>query len=239
MEIKLIEVRDNMTTMPTLFFRMDVSNASENWLMRRSGYYGPEHQNLVVSLPMNDLVRGEVGAVVGSRNQPRTASRTNKVAHTYMEENWDQFPSGSVLDVAYLLGERLQPVPSEGPGLEPVLLHGGKPADEKAWKVPTRLNRMLGHALTDIMQESTPVGLRAAWHSQRKEFVYLLCITVPMELPATLDGLLSGELGMQQPVVATEIPLAVWYTRQQWEREMQYLEVGEDVSVVEFPHKER
>ena len=114
MEVKLVEVRDRATFIAAIAVRLLVDPAlrddeqrvaSEIFLLRRAGY-------ALEQVTMNNGQEPYVlfgyldGAGQSLHYDPYGwASRTMANAHKWLIEHWDDFDSGGVLDVEFILGE--------------------------------------------------------------------------------------------------------------------------------------
>ena len=91
MQVKLFEVRDCGTRISA--FGMRVSS-TDGPIARRAGYGQP----CVL-----------FGRLAGGHASPdcydQGAARTMRIAHDYVESNWDDHISGDVIDVEFILGE--------------------------------------------------------------------------------------------------------------------------------------
>jgi ribosomal protein S27AE len=106
MKTKLFELRDRATMVPVMATQLEATNPAEEYLLRRSGYG-----------------RGETYIILTGLNSPDKSTydpydwgnRTRLVAHEYLlkDGNFDRLPSGSVIDVEFILGERDKPKVSE------------------------------------------------------------------------------------------------------------------------------
>lgn len=102
-EIKLFEVRDVGTSIPVAALNIMPESEQERWLMKRAGY-GQKRYIIFFSLGCDRLVRYD---------PYRWNSRTFINAHSYIREHWDELGGGEVIDVEYILGERVEPKISE------------------------------------------------------------------------------------------------------------------------------
>ncbi len=107
MEVKTIEIRDRITFIPALAVRFTPwqEDPQDEYLFRRAGYREP----YVLLVKLTDAL---------SYFHPfdwdeRLSGRTMGTAHQYLLDHWDEIPSGSVLDVEYVLGETKTPKVSE------------------------------------------------------------------------------------------------------------------------------
>lgn len=107
MKTKLFELRDRGTLVAALATQLDPSNPAEEYLLRRSGYARGENYILLTGLNSPDK----------STYDPFGwgDNRTRAVAHDYLlrDGNFDRLPSGAVIDVEFILGERDKPKVSE------------------------------------------------------------------------------------------------------------------------------
>ena len=102
MDYKLIEVRDKGTRIDCLAVRMRANGPVERYYLERSGY--PREDTFsVVLMTLSDQRAtsdpyGWTGLGLGLRTMP--------TAHAELIENWVSYPSGSVVDVEFIRGER-------------------------------------------------------------------------------------------------------------------------------------
>jgi len=113
-EVKLIEVRDDGTTMPCMVTAL-CANATmeeaERWLTRRGGW-GEDQIGLYFAAlcpENNEYAVGVVGHPYIHTWSQAQHSRTLKVAWEWVQTHWDEVSSGDVVDVEFLLGERKTP----------------------------------------------------------------------------------------------------------------------------------
>ena len=98
MESKFIEVRDRATFTPILALRI---SRDDGYLASRAGF---DHPCVTVVKFNSDVVHTEPAD---------WADRTMLTVHQELEDNWDKYKDGSVLDVEYVLGETQKPKESE------------------------------------------------------------------------------------------------------------------------------
>lgn len=114
MKLKYIEVRDRATLIPVFAFRPSEplslatpGNEVEHFLLRRCGY----------ARATRDIVMlGRLDGSGEARTDPYEwggGSRTMRATHIELQKNWDAYPSGSVLDVEFVLGESAEAKTSE------------------------------------------------------------------------------------------------------------------------------
>lgn len=108
MDAKTFEIRDNGTFIPALAVRLNPGNEQDRYLLGRAGYgTRPEVQAtyvIVVKLEGGQAQYNPIGWAYG---------RTMEVAHGFILDHFDELPSGAVVDVQYILGERTEPKVSE------------------------------------------------------------------------------------------------------------------------------
>lgn len=98
MIVKLVELRDRMTFIPALAIAV---SGTDGPLARRAGYQD------------RCILFGRLSGGTFHYDPHAHGDRTFGVAHRWLEQNWDAFESGGVLDVEYILGERKAPKTSE------------------------------------------------------------------------------------------------------------------------------
>jgi hypothetical protein len=99
---KFFEIRDRMTLIPALAIRMnpdDCVTEGEKHLVRLAGYANYPVCILLIQL---ETQRCSYDAYNWG------AARTMRVAHEYIISHFDYLSSGQVIDVEYILGEKLQ-----------------------------------------------------------------------------------------------------------------------------------
>lgn len=103
METKTFEVRDSMTFIPVLAVRLDPACESDRYLLGRAGFgTTPEAQGEYVVLVA--LEKDE--ATYDPHKWLANGTRTLHIAHHHIVECWCDLPSGAVIDVEYIVGER-------------------------------------------------------------------------------------------------------------------------------------
>ncbi len=110
MEIKLLEVRDEGTTIPVICIQPVGRNAAEDWMLARSGYSSNRRsQSQYVIMAYLD------GAEHFATCDPYDweNGRTLREAHNYIIDHWDELESGAVVDIEYILGETRAPKTSD------------------------------------------------------------------------------------------------------------------------------
>jgi hypothetical protein len=107
MEVKTIEIRDSGTFIPAVAVRLsDVGavNSPDHYLLRRAGF----------ALDGGDVFLCHLTANRGTSDPyDWRGRRTMQCAHLTLCDRWDEFPSGSVLDVQFIIGETAAPKESE------------------------------------------------------------------------------------------------------------------------------
>ena len=102
METKILELRDSATFIPVLAMRLSSENEAERSLLARGGcgVRSEDHLNYIM------LARMDGSNVSPARFDAYDWSdRTFRVAHKYIENNFDELNSGDVVDVEFILGE--------------------------------------------------------------------------------------------------------------------------------------
>lgn len=105
--VKALEVRDKMTLIPVFAMKMTADNADQRHLLRAAGYstlYG-DHPLIMLGY----LHKGQATYNPYDWGD----SRTMKVAHQYITDNYDTLKDGDVVDVEFILGETTTPKISE------------------------------------------------------------------------------------------------------------------------------
>lgn len=126
-EVKLIEVRDAGTTIVTMWWKWELSQASNQdaWMVRRAGFYAnaddPRKAQAVYDMYTMGLDLNQIGNEGCKINYNPDAwgrkhkERTLSAAHRYIEAHWSELRSGDLVDVEYILGETKQPKTTENP----------------------------------------------------------------------------------------------------------------------------
>lgn len=109
---KTFEVRDSATFLPVLAIKCDPANEAERYLLGRTGYgVDPEVQREYVLLCALHADNAEL-----CHDPHEWGNRTRIVAHEFIRKNFDSLPTGSVVDVQYILGETKAAKVSESVG---------------------------------------------------------------------------------------------------------------------------
>lgn len=98
-EIKVLEIRDRMTSIPWLAFRFAPGDPRERELLGRVGFY-----------PAEDYViqgRAQTCELSYDAFQAATNERT-RVAAVYIRDHFEELASGAVVDVRAILGEPIE-----------------------------------------------------------------------------------------------------------------------------------
>ena len=112
MKVKLLEVRDDGTTIPMLCVDMNPSDSrisllglapdeyeARRYLLRRCGYRCDGKPNIAITHLAADGDR--------CSNDPHYwGDRTRTTAHRYIIDHWDGLQDGDVVDVEFILGEK-------------------------------------------------------------------------------------------------------------------------------------
>jgi hypothetical protein len=109
---KAFEIRDEGTHIPALAIKLLPHDKRERLILARAGY-GDDITLQGCHILLMRL--GDVGSPSLATTNPirHRGGRTMKHAHFYIEEFFDLLPSGSVIDVQYVLGETHAPCVSE------------------------------------------------------------------------------------------------------------------------------
>lgn len=97
--IKLVEIRDRATFIPAFAIRMIPEADCEKFLMSMVGYrdyFDPCIILISIEAPWHSARHWDEWT-----NSPRTM----KVAHRFIEENWNDIKNGEVIDVEFILKE--------------------------------------------------------------------------------------------------------------------------------------
>jgi len=111
METKLFEIRDCATMIVVMATRMSVDDPAEEYLLERSGFGDAKSACEYVVMTDNMIERGGVSRMETAPDY--WCDRTRTTAHDFIENNWPILPTGSVIDVEYILGETKTPKLSE------------------------------------------------------------------------------------------------------------------------------
>jgi hypothetical protein len=114
-QVKFLEIRDHGTFIPMMAIALQANSSGkiapglpgpqETYLLRRAGY-APDERYIWLS--------GLSGGVERGTSDPyEWGTRTRKVAHDYIIQNWDTIEPGQVIDVEFILGHRDKPKISE------------------------------------------------------------------------------------------------------------------------------
>lgn len=113
MESKMFEIRDRGTFIPILATRLGSPLDQEQWLLWKAGFGERlEQQREYVMLCK---IAGGSGhyAMTCDPFDWGQGNRTYFIAHRYIEKHFDELQPGQVVDVEYILGEKLEPKSSE------------------------------------------------------------------------------------------------------------------------------
>ncbi len=106
METKCLEVRDAGTFIPVICIRPVPVNEEQRYLLRRDGYRGDNTEQCIIMIDAQ--CRG-----VAYDCYDWIGARTKRTAHNYVAEHWADLKDGDVIDVEFILGERIEPKISE------------------------------------------------------------------------------------------------------------------------------
>ena len=102
---KCLEIRDEGTFIPVICIHPVAENDAQWWLLRRDGYSGDAGETCIIMIDAQCR---------GCAYDPyEWRSRTHKVAHNYIRENWHSLKDGDVVDVQFINGETEAPKISE------------------------------------------------------------------------------------------------------------------------------
>ena len=99
MKVKCLEIRDRMTFIPVICIWPTPDNEAQRYLLRRDGYRGDDSEHCIIMIDAQCR-----GCAYDAYDWPG-GSRTKKVAHNYIRENWNNLNDGDVIDVEFILGE--------------------------------------------------------------------------------------------------------------------------------------
>lgn len=99
MEVKLFELRTQITSTTLFAFKLDSKNARDRGIIRHSGY-------------KEDAYTVSDNLIMGSLEYPERTSYASyefatydfQYAFNYIKDNWNRLNSGSLIDVDYLIG---------------------------------------------------------------------------------------------------------------------------------------
>jgi hypothetical protein len=107
MEVKCLEIRDSGTFIPVICIRPVAENEEQYYLLRRDGYRAHEAESCIIMIDAKCR-----GAAYDPYDWP-SSSRTKRVAHDYIINNWTALKDGDVVDVEFVLGEKPEKKVSE------------------------------------------------------------------------------------------------------------------------------
>ena len=100
---KLFEIRDSMTLIPALATQLESLTVPERWLLGRAGYgLTAEEQSQYIMLT---FIEGGAGHACTSPFDWDSGTRTMRIAHQFIIDNWNQLHTGDVVDVEFISGE--------------------------------------------------------------------------------------------------------------------------------------
>lgn len=108
MTTKLLEIRDSATTISALAIKLNGDKTeAERWLLGRAGFgTNPDDQAEYVLL-LN--LTGSSGHWSCDPYEWGTRARTMPVAQRFINDHFEELESGAVVDVEFILGERMIP----------------------------------------------------------------------------------------------------------------------------------
>ena len=101
MEVKCLEIRDEGTFIPVICIRPVAENERQEYLLRRDGYTADNTEHCVIMIDAQ--CRGCAYDPYAWFGDARV--RTQRIAHQYIEKNWEDLWDGDVIDVQFILGE--------------------------------------------------------------------------------------------------------------------------------------
>lgn len=107
-ETKVIEIRDCGTFIPVLATLMSSQEEAERYLLARAGFHSSQDEERPLVFVVK-LVGGN--AYYDPHGWP--SARTMPEAHTWIQENWCDIKTGDVVDVEFILGEKMSKKTSE------------------------------------------------------------------------------------------------------------------------------
>lgn len=108
-EVKMIEVRDEGTTIVCIAMKPDPTTEAEAWGYSRTGYGLTPDDNRAYVL-IAPLAGGDGLLTCDPYKHPGApARRTLWAAHRWLKVHWHEVESGDVVDVQYILGETEAP----------------------------------------------------------------------------------------------------------------------------------
>lgn len=112
MNCKMFEIRDRGTFIPVLAVQLGSNEEAERWLTAKAGFGGTvldqEAYILLCQITGGEPMQAHTDPYAWGQNP-----RTYHVAHVYIRQNWDNLETGAVIDVEFILGERVAPKVSE------------------------------------------------------------------------------------------------------------------------------
>lgn len=107
--MKIFEVRDRATLIPTVAFKFNAANKNEKWLLMTAGYgYSTEDQGEYIMVGPIEGGRG-----VMSTDPFKHKSMEMREAHLYILNHWTELDHGAVIDLEFLRGEKDKPAISD------------------------------------------------------------------------------------------------------------------------------
>lgn len=104
---KLFQLRDRMTNIPVMATRLDPGNAGDHSILSRAGY-GSSVGEQGAYIVLTKIAGGEMASHYDPYHW--RGNRTMTEAHKHLlGGRFDELPSGSVIDVQFLLGETTAP----------------------------------------------------------------------------------------------------------------------------------
>ena len=112
MQAKVFELRDDMTFIPIIAFRLEPANLEEGYLLHRAGY-GRDPRQYIIMMKING--GGKLDCATNPFDMGQYVDMWYPV-HQYLQEHFDELEPGAVIDAEYLRGESEAPKRSEREG---------------------------------------------------------------------------------------------------------------------------
>lgn len=107
MKVKCLEIRDRATFIPVICIDMNPDNEEQRYLLRRCGHACDCFSNILVTRISAD------GTPAWNDPYGWKDARTMPVSHDWIINNWSDINDGDVIDVEFILGEKLTKKVSE------------------------------------------------------------------------------------------------------------------------------
>ena len=101
---KFFEIRDAGTFIPVITTLLISNQIEERYLLGSAGYDVQGY--LSNSIP---ILVTRLNECLSANDPHEWGNRTMQIAHAHIEKHFNELESGAVIDVQYILGERLEP----------------------------------------------------------------------------------------------------------------------------------